>query len=154
MENQSEQNNDQIDQGTTVSGVNKIYIKDFDTWNNLKKEIDSQTPKNILFHTREVWWCTFGLNIGSEQNGVGIEFDRPVLIIKKLSPTTFLCAPLTTKKKLEKFQSVITTDKVGYVLLDQVRTCDSKRLIRKIATVNEQEFSEMVIKFNNLYSGI
>jgi mRNA-degrading endonuclease toxin of MazEF toxin-antitoxin module len=35
-----------------------------------------------LYHAREIWWCTFGVNIGNELDGTGNHHDRPVLVIR------------------------------------------------------------------------
>jgi hypothetical protein len=60
-----------------------MMMKDFDTWNVKKKQLDAQQSDAILFFKEgEVWWVHFGLNIGFEMNGKGNEFTRPVLIIK------------------------------------------------------------------------
>lgn len=65
------------------------------------------------------------------------------MIIKKLSPDTLLVVPLTTKKRLTRFQAVVTFGNfVNYGLLDQVRVIDSKRLLRKIGMVQESEFEK------------
>ena len=55
--------------------------KDFDKWNERKKALNDR--ERILFNPREIWWCSFGVNIGSEQDGSGDNFERPVIIIKK-----------------------------------------------------------------------
>jgi mRNA-degrading endonuclease toxin of MazEF toxin-antitoxin module len=125
-------------------------MKNFDSWNSEKKKInDTGTTK--LFHQREIWWSSFGINIGREQDGRGDNFERPVIIVNKLSPDTLMCLPLSTKKKIEKFQSEINYDKVsGYALLDQMRVIDSKRLLRKIGTVSESQFKTMKTKLKDL----
>ena len=116
--------------------------KDFDKWNERKKALNDR--ERILFNPREIWWCSFGVNIGSEQDGSGDNFERPVVIIKKLSPNTFFVAPLSTKEKLEKFQSPIKHSLIfGFALLDQIRVIDSKRLLRKIGMTDEIEFNKM-----------
>ena len=62
-----------------------------------------------------------------------------------------MCLPLSTKKKMKRFQSEITYDKVsGFALLDQVRVIDSKRLLRKIGTVSESQFENMKTKLKKL----
>lgn len=127
-----------------------MYIKDFDSWNGLKKETDAKVV-GFVFKDKEIWWCRFGLNIGSEQNGIGDNFERPVVIIKKLSKTTFLCAPLSTKNKMNKFQSEINTHTKGYALIDQIKVLDIKRLQRKISDCNEIEFKTLKIKLKDLY---
>ena len=92
--------------------------KDFDRWNKEKKRTHHE-GKQKLCHEREIWWCTFGINIGREQDGRGDNFERPVVILKKLSPDTFVALPLSTKKRLVKFQSeVIYGSLVNFALLD------------------------------------
>jgi len=67
-------------------------IKDFDKWNNKKKEINNKI--GLFCHERELWWCTFGLNVGYEQDGSDIEYRRPALIFKNLSKETCFAIPL------------------------------------------------------------
>lgn len=62
-----------------------------------------------------------------------------------------MCLPLSTKKRLERFQSKITHDEViGFALLDQVRVIDSRRLLRKIGTVSNHKFETMKTKFKEI----
>ena len=56
--------------------------KNFDHWNKSKKKIEVRRDK-FLYKEGDVWWCSVGLNIGTESCGKGGEFRRPVLIIKK-----------------------------------------------------------------------
>ena len=81
-------------------------MKDFDRWNTGKKKIhDEGTQK--LFHEREIWWASFGINIGREQDGRGDNFERPIVVLKTLSPDTFMCLPLRRCNK-------ITSPKLGF----------------------------------------
>jgi hypothetical protein len=54
--------------------------KDFDRWNERKKIIHD-SGENKLYHAREIWWCSLGVNIGSEQDGDNENYTRPVLIL-------------------------------------------------------------------------
>ncbi|MFA7252782.1 MAG: hypothetical protein WC027_02910 [Candidatus Paceibacterota bacterium] len=54
--------------------------KDFDRWNGLKKKVDADFS-DIYIQIRQIWWCSIGLNVGSEQNGHGENFERPVIQI-------------------------------------------------------------------------
>jgi len=50
--------------------VNNIYKKDFDTWNEKKKLINSQSIDSDFFVLEgEIWWTSIGINIGHEING-------------------------------------------------------------------------------------
>ena len=73
--------------------------KDFDAWNELKKSIQQNTQE-IYFNEAEVWWCTLGINVGHEQDGVGNLAQRPVLVLKKLSAETCVVVPLTSSHKI------------------------------------------------------
>lgn len=116
--------------------------KDFDRWNEKKKTLDAAARPPSYASEREIWWCSLGINIGREQNGRGDSFERPVVILKALSPDTFMALPLSTKRRVEKFQSVITHGTIrGFALLDQVRVLDTKRLRRKIGTADQEEFA-------------
>jgi len=43
--------------------------KNFDSWNEPKKLLHTSVKSNRLFHEGDIWWCSVGLNIGSEQDG-------------------------------------------------------------------------------------
>lgn len=117
--------------------------KDFDKWNENKKAIH-YNAKQKFFLKREIWWCVFGVNIGREQDGGRNNFERPIVIIKKLSPDTLLVVPLSTKKRIDRFQAAVTfRNLLNYGLLDQVRVIDSKRLLRKIGMMRKSEFEDM-----------
>ena len=75
-------------------------MKNFDSWNELKKIIDrkNNTPDNFP-KEGEVWMSSVGLNIGYEQNGSEDNFSRPMLVIKKFNNHMFWAVPLSTKQK-------------------------------------------------------
>ena len=124
--------------------------KDFDKWNEEKKRTHNE-GKQKLCHEREIWWCIFGINVGREQDGRGDNFERPAVILKKLSPDTFITLPLSTKKRLEKFQSEVTYGSLSnFALLDQIRVLDTKRLLRKIGAMDQGEFEVMRNKLKEL----
>ena len=118
--------------------------KDFDKWNEKKKKIHNRVDVPF-FHEREIWWCSFGVNIGFEQDGSGDEYYRPALILKGLSRKTCLAIPLTTSDKKHPLRpSVgIVEGKEAHVLLSQMRVIDTKRLIRKVSYLNKEVFKNI-----------
>ena len=50
-------------------------LKDFDKWNELKKKLHVRQER-LLFHEREIWWCSLGVNIGFEENGKNEKTNR------------------------------------------------------------------------------
>jgi len=118
-------------------------IKDFDKWNIKKKEINERV--GLFCHERELWWCTFGLNVGYEQNGSDIEYRRPAVILKSLSRETCFVIPLTTSKNYHKYRPSIglVGNKEACALLSQMRVIDTKRLVKKIGSLDQQTFNSI-----------
>jgi mRNA interferase MazF len=122
--------------------------KDFDGWNADKKRLHgrSQPP---FFHEREIWWCALGVNVGSEQDGTGDQFSRPVLVVKKFSRDVLWVLPLTTQEKLgqhyfplKPWKSVQST-----AVLSQLRLISAKRLLRRVPQrISEQEYDDLTNK--------
>jgi mRNA-degrading endonuclease toxin of MazEF toxin-antitoxin module len=118
--------------------------KDFDSWNNQKKNIHN-VRENKLYHTRELWWASLGINIGSEQDGSGENYDRPVLILKGLSQQTCIILPLTSSTEKHKMRIPIkkVQNKEASVVISQIRVIDTKRLIYKIGFLDKDIFDNI-----------
>ena len=122
--------------------------KDFDQWNFHKKDLDSRIDL-ANFAERELWWCSIGLNIGSEQHSISKDFSRPVIVLRKLTNDIFLGVPLTTKIKSEKFRHrMLINGQENDVLLMQLRVFDRRRLIRNICTIDHYDFMELKKQVN------
>ena len=118
--------------------------KDFDGWNYKKKIIDDRQNR-VFCHEREVWWCSFGLNVGSEQNGAGNNFLRPVAVIQVINEKNFFGVALTGKEKRDKhhfYLGIVGRSKAS-AILTQVRTIDTKRLGSKICILDFGLFEKM-----------
>lgn len=129
-----------------------IMIKDFDSWNDKKKQIDKfkvfQHPKES-----EIWWCRIGVNIGSEIYGKGIEYTRPVLIINSESSENCICIPISSKIKSTKYSCIIKTsdNKIHTVLVFQIKSIDKRRLKEKIYLLDKEEYSKVKLILNKLF---
>ncbi len=126
--------------------------KDFDSWNELKKEVEhTELGEDFYFYEREIWWCHIGENVGIESCGKGIKFNRPVLIIKKYNKHHCVVIPTTTTERTGKFYFPVLINGIrSFLMLSQIKTIDSKRLENKIITVEVDEFN----KIKNLISEI
>ncbi|MFC1721047.1 type II toxin-antitoxin system PemK/MazF family toxin [Patescibacteria group bacterium] len=123
-------------------------MKNFDKWNEQKKNIDSKDIDDlkIFFNKRQVWWCAVGNNIGLEQNGNGENFERPVLVLKKFNKHMFLGIPLTTKEKdlsLPFYFKLVGAKKESIAILSQIRIFSSKRLLREIEIITPELFNKI-----------
>src|SRR3989338_9142349 len=73
--------------------------KDFRNWTPLKQALHNAESTRLFFHEREICVSHLGDNIGSEQDGQGELFLRPVVIIRKFNNEIFWGVPLTRTKK-------------------------------------------------------
>lgn len=115
--------------------------KEFDEWNKDKKRIHGRLSTPYV-HRREIWWVSLGVNIGSEQDGGGIEYRRPALVLAVFGRTTCLVAPLTTSARVHHLRPCIgnVDGKNAHVLLSQIRVIDTKRCIRKVGMLPSNAF--------------
>jgi len=117
--------------------------KDFQKWHNKKKEIH-ESDDVPYFYEREIWWCSLGVNIGYEQDGKHENFERPVLILKKFNQYVLWIIPLTSKQKSGKYYYSFEFGKEPSVaILSQLRLISSKRLLRKIGMIPEDDFAKI-----------
>lgn len=127
-------------------------MKDYYHWNEKKIKIDSCKsyghPK-----VRDIWWCSVGLNIGTEIYGKGEDFARPVLVIHAEAGDSFIGIPLTSKIRNGKYCRVVHVNegKLSTALIYQMRNFDKRRLKRKIGRISEEEYKGVVSCILNLY---
>ena len=113
--------------------------KDFDGWNKVKKELHQRAERPAYYYEREIWWCSTGVNIGNELDGKGQRCDRPVLVIRRFNMETFFGVCLIGHERKGKYYFSLgkVEDRDAAANLSQVRLFDSKRLIRKIETLDD-----------------
>jgi len=127
-------------------------MKDFDSWNELKKKIeDEKNTPNRFPKEGEVWMSSLGKNIGYEQNGSGDNFSRPILIVKKFNNHMFWVIPLSTKQKDFDFYFNYTdpNDQKVSAILAQMKLLSVKRLKRKLYDIPDELFDEMKQKLKS-----
>jgi len=125
-------------------------MKAFDQWNEVKKVTNSE-HKPVYFKERDIFWMKIGQNIGNEQNGKGDKFQRPVLIVKKYSSEMFLGIPLsTTPRSGSFFYQFEFLGEISTALLVQHRVFSTKRCIKKIGKIDEENFKHLKEKLMEL----
>ncbi len=114
--------------------------KNFDSWNEIKKKTDTEKPR--LYTVREVWWCQFGLNIGTEQDGRGDRFLRPAIILRGFGPDACLVVPLTTSIRTHSLRVSVGVigGRIARANLSQLRVIDTRRLVEKIGFMEKDIF--------------
>lgn len=119
-------------------------MKDFDSWNDKKKKIETSSVSKF-YNTREIWWCSLGINVGYEQDGMGKDYQRPVLILKGISKNTCIVIPLTTSDNEHslRFPIGMVGGKNASALLSQIKVIDTKRLVNKVGYLEKEVFDEI-----------
>ncbi len=125
-----------------------------DEWNILKKNID-ENNNNRSFRERDIFYINMGKNVGNEQNGKGINFIRPIIILKKLSNKMLIGIPLTsqTKEGTWYFKFDFTKNNAtttNTAILIQIKMFSTKRLLNRIGRIRENDFNKMKSKFKKL----
>ena len=102
-----------------------------------------------------------GENVGFEEDGKNDKYERPVLVFRKFHKGMFFGFPLTSKEKDNKFhfklvlnilnENGVYEEKISYVILSQLRLMSSKRMIRRVAHINDNVFKEIKEKFMQLF---
>jgi mRNA-degrading endonuclease toxin of MazEF toxin-antitoxin module len=116
--------------------------KDFDAWNERKKNIDGKNTPEFRWKEKEVRWCELGLNIGDEENGKDSHYVRPVVILKKFSNRSCLVVALTTKRKSGKYYLYLgeINNEHSTAIISQIRFVDARRLLEYVATLSDEKF--------------
>lgn len=119
--------------------------KDFDGWSEHKRKTHDQAERPY-YHVREIWWCSVGVNVGNELDGTGKHFDRPVLVLRPFNAETFFGVALIGHARTGRYYFPVgkVGDREAVVNLSQARLFDTKRLIRKIGTVEDRTFRDLV----------
>jgi len=115
-------------------------MQDMDACNHLKKQLDART--NVPPSAEgEIWWCSVGVNIGSEVYGKGPRFTRPVLILKKLKYSAFIGIPMSSQLKVRDDYYILNfKGKESALMLSEIRKFDSRRLADKIGKLSDKKF--------------
>ena len=125
--------------------------KDFDSWNVLKKRLDSHEVF-LPIKEGEVWWCSVGANVGIEMCGKGQEFSRPVVVLKKLSRFGFYGVPLTSHlHEGSWFVEFEFKNRKQYASFAQVRIFSTNRLTNRMGTFPMSDYSKIKDRYLRLY---
>ena len=119
----------------------------YDRWNEQKKKLAKS--ERAYFHKGDIWFASIGKNLGDEEDGKNLNFERPVLIIRKFNNNIFLGIPLTSQEKEGKYYHKLISF-TATAILSQVRLFDAKRLLRKIGKLEFSEVTEIKRKLGRI----
>ena len=100
----------------------------------------------------EIWLAALDPTVGSE-----IKKTRPCVIV---SPSemhdylkTVIVAPMTTGSKPAPYRVAVTfRRKTGLILLDQIRTIDKTRLVKKMGATTNQTLTDLLQTLQEVFT--
>lgn len=129
---------------STISHISiTTMAKNYSVWHEVKHVVNN-SAFTAYYKEREIWFCSIGLNVGTEQDGKHSHFERPVLIFKKFNKFMFWGIPLTTAYKHgPPFFDLSHNGFASFAILSQMRLFDSKRLQRKVRKISALAFKNL-----------
>ncbi len=120
-----------------------MYFKDFDNWNKVKKNIEKEKPK-IHIRIGEIRWASIGVNIGSEIDGKGASFTRPVLILNVIGKNLALVIPMSTKiKDIAGYHTFQWKNKDISLCIHQIKIISQKRIFTRYGHISDKRLAEV-----------
>ncbi len=100
----------------------------------------------------EIWLVALDPTVGSE-----IKKSRPCVIVSPPELNehlrTVIVAPMTSKGFLAPFRvPVIHAAKKGLIVLDQIRTVDKIRLVRRVGAINAKTLSNVLTTLQEVFA--
>lgn len=121
--------------------------KDFDSWNIEKKRLQETGREDFIFRERDIWWCSIGINIGTEEDGKNDLFERPVLIIRKFNSKMVWGVPVTSRNRISPYHFMLEHgENRNSAILSQMRTISIKRFKRFVRRISTYEFAMIMGK--------
>lgn len=115
----------------------------FLSWIKIKFSLDNRKD-SPMFEEGQLWWCSWGLNVGREQNGKNRYFDRPVLIVRKFGLQNLWAVPITSGvRNSDFFFPIELNGQPSSLILTQLRSLSNLRLLRKIGILEKAKLDQV-----------
>ncbi len=130
-------------------------MQNFLDWIKVKIKLHTTFVKPPLVNEGEIWWASLGENVGTEINGKGDLFARPVIILKKFSRWFYFVIPTSSQIHSGTWYVTYLQKNIEVVAcLHQARSIDYHRLSKKLGTLDAETFDRIKHGFCNLYENI
>jgi mRNA interferase MazF len=118
--------------------------KDFFGWMKIKKQVHERT-RAPYFGVGQIWWCSLGVNVGTEQDGKGTRYLRPVVVLTKFNEHSCVVVPVTGRERSGRYYIALgdVTGRPSSAILSQLRLIDSKRLLQKIGSISREKHAQL-----------
>ena len=105
----------------------------------------------IVFSTGDVWLAALDPTVGSE-----IQKTRPCVVVSPIEMNahlrTVIVVPMTTGSRPAGFRVPLTFQgKTGLMLLDQIRTLDKTRLVKKMGVIQKATLAKTLHALQDMF---
>ncbi|OED38990.1 hypothetical protein AB834_00405, partial [PVC group bacterium (ex Bugula neritina AB1)] len=98
-------------------------------------------------------WASLGVNLGSEIDGKGKTFTRPILILHVIGSRLALVIPMSTKiKDIRGYTKLEWGSRVSALCLHQLRVISQKRLLRRIGKLSTSKLEKVKKEVEEFYN--
>jgi mRNA interferase MazF len=129
-----------------------MYFKNFDKWNEVKKQTETSDTK-VYIRAGEIRWISVGVNVGSEIDGKGDSFTRPGLVLHVIGSHLALVVPFSTKiKEVPGYFPFEWKGVTTALCIHQLRIVSQKRILSRKGRVSEDRLKmvkDAILKFYN-----
>ena len=106
---------------------------------------------SVVFNTGDVWLAALDPTVGSE-----IQKTRPCVVVSPMEMNahlrTVIVVPMTTGSRPAGFRVALTFQgKTGLMLLDQIRTLDKSRLVKKVGVIQKATLSKALRTLQDVF---
>ena len=130
-----------------------MYKKDFDSWNKTKKRVNTELHQRQFIRPGEIRWAALGVNVGSEMDGTGESFTRPVVVIHITGTHLAMVTPLSTKvKTLPGYDLFLWKGRKLSICIHQTRVISQKRLLRRFGRIRDSKLREIRKRIGDYFS--
>jgi len=114
--------------------------------------VRSSEPAQVRIARGDIWLATLDPTVGSE-----IEKTRPCVIISPAEMhdylRTVMVAPMTSVSRPAPFRMPVSlARKSGLILLDQLRTLDKQRLVRRLGSVQARVLQATLARLRDVFA--
>jgi mRNA interferase MazF len=114
--------------------------------------VKSGGPASATVSRGDVWLAALDPTVGSE-----IQKTRPCVVISPAEMhdylRTVMVAPMTTESRPAPFRIPVTFErKNGLILLDQLRTLDKQRLLRRLGAVEPKMLRTTLARLRDVFA--
>ncbi len=129
-----------------------MYFKDFDKWNGVKKRIHSEDLK-VSIRAGEVRWVSCGVNVGSEIDGKGESFTRPMLVVHVVGSALALVVPFSTKlKEVAGYLPFEFQGKKISLCVHQMRIISQRRILARKGRISDNRLRQVKSEIKKFFA--